>query len=418
MDLTAWLLQRISVRPLVVATVGGTAARLAVERHVRRRGWRPALNPAEANLLVIAGPLDPAMAPFIEAAWSLVPAPRSRADITAPADADAKLTAAERLLRSGTLPPDTGKDRHAAPHSHHAPAEDGGMPPHAAHGGDQHGHETHHGGDHEPDHGPGSHHESHGGHHEHAMDHSGHTMHDAGPGEPSMDHSGHDMNQGGHHGHDMAGMSLPGGIAMADRADDRDGLKLDRLTVPLGPVLPSWPAGLLVRATLEGDVIQNAEVETVHSHGHGMTPFWDTIPLDSTRTAARRLDGCMRLLSVAGWEDAAAAAGRLRDDLLAGRAVDGQVARWARRVRRSRTLRWSLSGLGSIDHGALAGDTADRLDRWLDEATGAAPPAAAEDPDEILALLPNLLAGTELAAARLIVAGLDPDLERMRAAHG
>ncbi|GAA3550393.1 hypothetical protein GCM10022222_37400 [Amycolatopsis ultiminotia] len=383
MDLTTWLLQRISVRPLLVSTVGGTAARLAVERRFRRRGWRPALNPAEANLLIVAGPRDPAMDPFVEAVWRVVPGPRSRADIADPAEADARLTEAEQQLRSGTLPPETGQERHEAAHDHQPPADDHG----------RHGHAVHHGGDAEPG-------REHGGHHENAMDHSSHQAHDMGEG-----------------GHDMGGMSMPGGIAMADRADDRDGLKLDRLAVPLGPVLPAWPAGLLVRTTLQGDVIQDAEVETVRGHAHVVTPFWDTVSLDSTRVAARRLDSCVRLLSVAGWDDAAVAAGRLRDDLLAGRDVDGQLTRWARRVRRSRTLRWSLAGLGRLDRGPFAGDTADRLCRWLDEATGTAP-AAVEDPDEILALLPDLLAGAELAAARLIIASLDPDLERMRAAHG
>lgn len=401
MDLTKWLLQRISVRPLVVSTVGGTAARLAVERHVRRRGWRPALSPAEANLLVVAGPRDAAMEPFVEAVFSVVPRPRSRADIADPTEADARLTAAEGQLRSGMLPPGVGQDHHEAAHDHQPRADDHGI----------HGHTTHHGGDHEAD-------KSHDAHDEHAMDHSSQDMGHAGHQAHDMGHdSGHQMDHSAHHGHDMAGMSMPGGIGMADRADDRDRLKLDRLAVPLGPVLPAWPAGLLVRTTLQGDVIQDADVEAVRGPARGTAPFWDTVSLDGARGAARRLDSCARLLSVAGWKEAAVAACRLRDELLAGRDVDGRLARWARRVRRSRTLRWSLSGLGRLDHAALGGDTADRLYRWLDEATGSAP-ATAEDPDEILALLPDLLVGAELAAARLIIAGLDPDLERTRVAHG
>ncbi|WP_433473669.1 hypothetical protein ACQPZP_33380 [Spirillospora sp. CA-142024] len=47
---------------------------------------------------------------------------------------------------------------------------------------------------------------------------------------------------------------------MADRADDRDGLKLDVLHVPLEPALASWPADLVVHLTLQGDVVQAAEV--------------------------------------------------------------------------------------------------------------------------------------------------------------
>jgi hypothetical protein len=50
---------------------------------------------------------------------------------------------------------------------------------------------------------------------------------------------------------------------MADRAEDRDGLKLDQLHVPLGPLLPDWPAGLVARLTLQGDVVQHAEAAAV-----------------------------------------------------------------------------------------------------------------------------------------------------------
>jgi hypothetical protein len=51
----------------------------------------------------------------------------------------------------------------------------------------------------------------------------------------------------GHHDMGEVDMGMPGGLPMAERGEDRDRLKLDRLHVPLGPVLPDWPAGLLVR---------------------------------------------------------------------------------------------------------------------------------------------------------------------------
>ncbi|MEU5260084.1 hypothetical protein [Amycolatopsis sp. NPDC021455] len=339
MDLTAWLLGRTPVRPLIATAVGGTGVRLAVEREARRRGWRPALHPAEANLLVAAGPDDPAMAPFADAVWQLVPAPRVRISLTDPSEVPAALSDAEQRLRS--------------PAHHDMPAAR-------------------------------SEHENHAPHHEHA----------------EMDHSDH-------HGHDMSGMEMPGGIPMADRAEDRDGLKLDRLTVPLGPVLPAWPAGLLVRTWMQGDVVQEATAETVLTSRPGTRAFWDS----EARLSARRLDSCVRLLTVAGWEHAAVVAARLRDDLLSGQDPGPRFTRWAKRVRRSRVLRWSLTGVGAQ---AGSGDVWDRLIRWIDEADN----PAVEDPAEILDALPALLAGTELTAARLVIASLDPDLERLRVSHG
>lgn len=201
-----------------------------------------------------------------------------------------------------------------------------------------------------------------------------------------MDHGGHD--------HHMSGMEVPGGLPMADRAADRDELTLDQLHVPLGPALPLWPTGLIVHTRLQGDVIQQASVDVL-TGGNGS--FWSHHPV------ARNLDSCHRLLAVAGWQDAAVTAQRLRDDALAGTTPD--VRRWAARVRRSRTLRWLLSGVGATtDHG----DALDRLYRWLDPATE---PAGRPDTQWTVNALPTLLAGTELATARLVVASLDPDLE-------
>jgi hypothetical protein len=100
---------------------------------------------------------------------------------------------------------------------------------------------------------------------------------DTGHGAHEMA-GGHDATSGGHQGHgtgdtsghDMAGMDMghmdmgmPAGLPMADRSQDRDGLTLDQLHVPLGPLLPDWPAGLVIRLTMQGDVIQHAEAETM-----------------------------------------------------------------------------------------------------------------------------------------------------------
>src|SRR5699024_11402590 len=91
--------------------------------------------------------------------------------------------------------------------------------------------------------------ESHNGHEDHSqMDHSGHGSHGgmdhSGHGSHGgMDHSGH-SGHGGHGGMDMA----PEGISLAQGGQDRDGLEMDVLHLPLGPVLPFWPAGLVLTA--------------------------------------------------------------------------------------------------------------------------------------------------------------------------
>jgi hypothetical protein len=203
-------------------------------------------------------------------------------------------------------------------------------------------------------------------------------------------------------------------LPMADRAEDRDGLKLDVLRVPLGPLLPHWPAGLRLVAELQGDVIRHAEVEVL-----GMSPGTRSFWASGDRLVARRLDALARLLGVAGWTAMALRCQAMRDRVLTGAPPDRVVREFevvAGRVRRSRLLRSMLTDLGPV---AGVGDAADRLDRWLTEtATGLVvdPDASANSHPrrpssaEWLDMLPGLVSGAELAAARLIVASVDIDI--------
>ncbi len=64
--------------------------------------------------------------------------------------------------------------------------------------------------------------------------------------------------------HGAMDMPAPGGIPLATGSEnDRDGLEMDELSVSLGPVLPSWPAGLVLRCVLHGDLIADASVQTM-----------------------------------------------------------------------------------------------------------------------------------------------------------
>ena len=440
MGLTGVLLRAGATRPHVLAVTmpGATAVRLAAEDYLRRRGWPAALTPADADILLICGTPVPPMAAAVADTWQAMPAPRAQATAARPAEVAGALEEARVRLA------DADSQRTLAlVGARRALLRHGGRTGQA---GQEHASGGHHD---EMDHGEMAHgdHDAMGGHHG-----------EMGYGDPGEMQAGHGdmagMQMGGMHMH--MGTGPVRGLPMAHQGDDRDGLRLDRLHVPLGPVLPDWPAGLVVRLTLQGDVVQQAEPEVL---GSGGGSFWDepwrgaaageyVAAADAARRrAAAHLDSLGRLLSLAGWGAAAAAARRLRDDLLAG-APAGRLGpdarRFARRVGRSRTLAWLTAGLGELSAGdaaaagaggRVAGDVTARYRGWcadLDAAVlaleDASPlrPADFEPPrgpagDDgapsagMLALLPGMLAGTELAAARLIVASLDPDLDELPA---
>ncbi|MDR7300025.1 hypothetical protein [Haloactinomyces albus] len=398
MGLTGSLLRFGAGRPhvLLACVPGGTAERLAVEAELRRRGWPDAVSPADADILVLTGPIGARLTPMVDRLWRQVPKPRVFVHGLGAVAASEVLDDARRRLAEGG---DTGEVIGSEEQDSNVPGDD------------------HRSG--EPD------------------DEGGHG-----------DEGGHD------HGH---GMEMPGGLSMAGRGPDRDGLQLDRLHVPLGPLLPDWPAGLRVQLTLQGDVVQEAQVDVLRGNGVD-EDFWNepwrraaagqeaTRGEGIRRCVAAYLDGLAKLLRVAGWSDPAVGAGRLRDEVLAGARADQVTPRLrllARRLRRARTLRWLTDGLGSLSAGRAeeagvtgpvlrashsGGDVTARWQAWLAEIERTLPaiddPAALpaeealvqgsfdEDPRSasVLAVLPELLEGVELAAARLIVASLDPDV--------
>lgn len=378
MDVTGMLLRAGGSRPhvLIAAMPGATEVRLAAEEQLRRRGWPRALTPADTDVLLVAGTAEGDIADAVRAAWAAVPAPRVRADAARPGEVSAVLDAARAGLTNAAA------QRRAA-------ANGSGN---AAEGANGHG-----------------------------------------------VRNGHDAGQA-QQGHGTGGMGMPGGLAMADRGADRDGLKLDQLHVPLGPVLRDWPAGLVVRLTLQGDVVQQAEAGFIGVPAAGGS-FWAEPwrraeagePVSAGEAARRRvaahLDSLGRFLAVAGWDGAAAAARRLRDEALSG-APAGRLrpaaGRLAARVARSRLLAWSTRGIGLVGRDDVAGhpggDVTARYRCWCEEAaelagrvddtspladSGIDPPRGGQH----LELLPGLLQGAEFAAARLIIASLDPDAD-------
>ena len=230
--------------------------------------------------------------------------------------------------------------------------------------------------------------------------------------------SGGEHGEHGEHGEmgDMGDMEMsPDGIALAEGGEDRDGLEMDVLHVRLGPVLPYWPAGLVLRCSLQGDVIVAAEAEVLDS-----TP--KAPPVGAGTSAARDCDHVAALLALAGWTDAAVQARRVRDALLTGSDTAGVVLlleRLRRKVSRSWLLRWSLrlQHLSDAELRAeglpvhLRGDTNDRLlamlDRALERLTETS--RAVHDDTVSLTSVPRLVTGLDLATARLVVASLGLD---------
>lgn len=361
---------------LVVEAPGHAWTRMTLERACGKRGWRLADSAADADVLAVCGMPGPELRQAVEALWEQLPGPRARIEVTTPAGAQDALALAERHL----LDADGQRaDAAARPTSPPEPPMD------------------HEGMDHE------------------GMDHEG--MDHAGMDHAGMDHAGMDHEGMDHEGMDMA----PAGIPLAQGGQDRDGLEMDILRVRLGPVLPHWPAGLVLHCALQGDVITQANVEAVDAG----TSAEDQPPI---AYAALRCDSAARLLALAG-SPAAVTARQLRDALLEGTATERVLARvraLRARVARSRMLHWSLGHLGTLeaadvearrlpDH--LSGDCYDRLLGMLDRAVeglaaeglrdgGVEGPQPRGIPAETIT---HLVTGLDLAAARLVVASLDLD---------
>ncbi|WP_409332022.1 hypothetical protein [Trujillonella humicola] len=412
MDVIARLRNWALARPrvLLVDVPGTTMLRWSVEAEVDRRGWRRAVSPADTDLLVVLGLPGPDLAEAVDVLWSQVPEPRHRMDVHHSGEVVVALdTGRDTLIRraGGEIDADDrpspasllGKDQDAD----HEGMGHGGGHEGMGHGG---GHEgMGHGGGHEGmGHGGGHEGMGHGGGHE-GMDHgSGHEGMDHGSGHEGMDHGMHGgMDHGMHGGMDrgMHGGEVAG-LPMASTGPDRDGLQLDVLKVVLGPVLPGWPTGLVLRADLQGDVLTSAELAWLDA---------DTLPAAQPHSGSQpaALDRLARFLDVAGWPTAARDARCARDGFTVDGFAQGAAQRLAeavaRRVRRSRVLSWTAGGVGqAASERGSGGGVLDRVRRWCDTASGQPvdePPAIALD--DVAALVE----GAEIGSARLIVASLD-----------
>jgi hypothetical protein len=357
------------VHVLLVEVPGFWTARVAMEQAVAARGWRRALSAPDADALVVCGSAGAELSEVIETTWDQLPGPRVRVDLETIDAVPMALRGIESALRMVRHEParrtaETADDATPYDATHHE-----------AMGHEAMGHEA-------VDHAA----TGHGG-----MDHAG-----MGPG--GMDHGGMDM--------------APAGIPLAGGDEDRDGLEMDVLRVPLGPVLPYWPAGLVLRCVLHGDVIAQAEPRVLPA-AH---PYDDPAAPSPAARAAQCCDSAADVLALAGSWNAAAAARRIAADLVTRgdiAAASAALDRLQRHVKRSYLLRWSLRGLGPMtaehlaDHGLadhLLGDVHDRLLATLARARAELKGAPADPVGSTLDALPHLVTGLDVAAARLVVA--------------
>jgi len=168
------------------------------------------------------------------------------------------------------------------------------------------------------------------------------------------------------------GHMSPGGVPLAEGAEDRDGLEMDVLVHPLGPLLDRWPGGLELRLAIHGDVVADVAVQRAPvTAGAGPAAAWDAV---STT------------LALAGDRRGAAEASRLRRHGSSTTSADG--ARLRHRLRR-----WGRVGiLPPAAAGALLAAT--------DTSSTGVPPTD----------LPALLRGQDLSDVRLLVAAHAPAL--------
>ena len=347
---------------LVAEAPGAFRERVALERALDRAGWCIAESVADADVLAVVGEPGEALADVIEQVWGQMSEPRVRFRLRAETDADTLLREAREQL-NGVARRLTGSEVRR------------GFTPSAEDVAQEHDHDGH---DHGDDHG----------------DDGGHDHGDDGGHDEGDDHGGHDH-----------GAMMPDGIALAEGAEDRDGLEMDELHLPLGPVLAHWPAGLVLHVTLHGDVIVGAEVEQLATSGARSGPD------DAIVRAARLLDAGGSVLALAGLPAESARTLRLRDRCLDGELVDGrEVAGLGERVGRRRVLRWVLRGLEAEGSHGGSEDLTDRLTDLYERAQAELDGEARHHVARSAEALPTLVQGMELAAARLWLAAMAPDL--------
>lgn len=339
---------------LLVEVPGNGAARIGVEAAAAAAGNVLGIHPAESDVLLVCGTPGPELHAVIDRVWDQMPYPKHRAMLTSLEEIGTVFTTSQEALADRRAQRSAAR-KVAVSHTN--------------------------GQDHE-DRGPDDEHLN----HDHPDD-ADDTKHD------------HDMTMGGHDHMSMDHMSMsgPGGYPLADGADDRDGLEMDVLHRRLGPILPVWPAGVVLDVTLAGDTITDASASMVDADDHRQG--------ESQNGAASALDQAAQVLTLAGWGTAAARTLRARDLAVTGRLEQARerLRPLIRRIERSVLLRWSLRGLQvrpDVDVRTVLLTRLGRADAALNGRHFEPEPATLIDE------IPALVEGRDIGSARLVVAAL------------
>ena len=235
----------------------------------------------------------------------------------------------------------------------------------------------------------------------------------------------------GEHGQGGEGMmgGQPYGRPMAMTDDDlRDGLALDAYRVQIGPFMPTLPAGLMLELTLQGDVIQRAEVirpplpptsrgtiapDNAHRRSSSI------VERERTR-ASHHLRCIARILVILQLAPQAERCWRAAQSVSRGESVTLNTLRQA--LRRAGAFAAIPARLGLIDASLDSpwmveqreDDVRTRLVRWLSEAEQAldASGRSGELPENIALprahlRITDLLRGLEWNEALLVIASVD-----------
>lgn len=335
MVLTSVVARRPHVLTIAPATVDA-ALRLAVEAELARRRWPAADSPADADVLLVLGAPGPRLAEVVRSVWATIPAPRVPARVTTTGAVRSVLDDAAAGLRGRS---------HASNASWRAP--------------------------------------------------SGRESTSSGAVEAGADDVGFLASSAS----SDALLARDVEPQMADLAFyDRDGLALDALHVALGPVLPHWPAGLVVHATLAGDLVTDARAEVLDVPARVGPGSRGRSPLGPDRT---RLDVLTRVLGLLGADHLAARARALRDH----DPEPGELTAFGRRLRRNRPLRWAVRDVPLVGGVVEERTLEERVAHLASALGGSLPPPVRPTAERAV----QAVIGLELGAARLALAALDPD---------
>ena len=249
------MLTRAVPLPLEAFVIPGHDVARAAGLDLEAAGLRPVATPRHASALVVVGELPPELLRAAAVAYAQMPRPRAViavgagdvAPLPPPVAAaspeqdgvSAAVAEARRRLRDGSW---SAEAEPFAPGFLLPDEEDSnGNGGHGEHGG----------------------HDAHGGHGDHSghSDHGGHGGDDHGGdhGDHGGDHGDHD-DHGGDHGDHGGGGFMSMVMMTKDLPRSADGLAMDRAETPFGPFFPGLPSGLDLGLVLDGDTVVGAEV--------------------------------------------------------------------------------------------------------------------------------------------------------------